>query len=998
MGPPSVGGPVPEEGEGATGRSLAEVAVRVQEYWDRFQIPARLVHGPPEGPPFRFTEGPPTANGNPHIGHVISRALKDTIVRYRRLRGDRIVSAMAGWDCHGLPVELEIEKKHGIRSKRQIEEYGVARFCDECRAGALEVAAIWEEMSRRMGYWLDYSHPYKTMDAPYIESVWWALRELYGQHLLEKGHYCLPYCPRCETALSSHEVAQGYRETTDPSVTLRLRLREDVAGPRRYLLVWTTTPWTLPSNLLVAARADLEYVGVPGPEGAEYLLASAAAARYFPEADLAQLRRYRGRDLEGRFYEPPFEFAGPAPHRYRVVLDDSVDPREGTGFVHIAPSFGPEDQRIGEREGVGFYDPLDGRAVFTDVIPPVAGKGFKAADPILLELLRSSGALVVSTTLRHTYPFCWRCDTPLVYRALDSWFVRTSRFSQELVSNNDQVAWTPAHLKAGRFGNFLGEAKDWALSRSRYWGTPLPIWRCVGGHEVCVGSFEELARLQGGPLPAPFDPHRVAVDALLLRCPECGGPMRREPYTIDGWFDSGAAPFAQYHYPFESGPFRKEAALDYVAEGLDQTRGWFYTMLVLSTALFRRPAYKACVTNGLVLDDQGRKMSKSKGNAIEPLSLLAKMGGDAVRWAFYAVDYTEPMRVSEATVRLAGQRSLGTILNVLAFYRGNALPAAARRREPAPATALLDRWILARQDATVERVTRALDRYDHHDGALAIQELVADLSTWYLRRSRPRLWTEEVTEDRRAAAETLEGVLRTTAVLLAPFAPFTAEAIHQELTEGPYTDGSASVHAARWPKPAPPDPGMLRSMEDLRRWVEAARELRQRAGVKARFPLPTLVVRCAADAPARALGPEGDELLRDEINVRELRWEAPGATTEYPEADWVRRPEPDGAMLFLSRSPTPELFREGLVRESLRRLQTARKELGLRYSDPIVLELWAAEPLADALRAESPRIGRELLSEPPSVMAWPAPAADDILRWEFEGARLAARIRKRAPV
>jgi isoleucyl-tRNA synthetase len=982
--------------EGApSGPALAELQARVLTYWDAHGVPARHLAGPPTGPVFRFTEGPPTANGRPHIGHVVARALKDSILRYRRMRGDRIVTAMAGWDCHGLPVELEVEKRHGLRSKKEIEAYGVARFCEECRTGALEVAAVWREMSRRMGYWLDYDRPYQTMDAPYIESVWWALSELYRRGLLTKGYYCLPYCPRCETPLSSHEVAQGYRETTDPSVTIRLRLHGAPGEPPRFLLVWTTTPWTLPSNLLVAARADLPYVGVRGPDGFEYILAADSVARHFPGAAPEVLARYVGRDLEEHRYDPPFPYAGPGANRYRVVLDDSVDPKEGTGFVHIAPSFGPEDQRIGEREGVEFVDPLDSRGVFTDAVPPVAGRGFKAADPILLKLLEENGVLFHHSTLRHTYPFCWRCETPLLYRAIDSWFVRTSRLTERLVANNRAVRWFPAHLRDGRFGNFLTEAKDWALSRSRYWGTPLPIWSCPAGHRVVIGSFAELVRHTSAGLPVPFDPHRVTVDALQFPCPECAAPMRREPYTIDGWFDSGSAPFAQYHYPFEPGPFDPAAPLGTVAEGLDQTRGWFYTLLVIATALFDRPAYQACVTTGLVLDEGGAKMSKSKGNAIEPLGLLERMGGDAVRWAFYVSDYTEPMRIGDTMIRQASQRTLGTLLNVLAFYRGNALP-----RSDAPAApvsgALLDRWIRARLDGTIAEVTAALDALDHRAAALALQGFVGDLSTWYLRRSRPRLWVDGVTPERQAADATLREVLLVLSRLFAPFAPFMAEAMFQELTGAAYSDPDRTVHAEPWPVPGPTDPELVARMQGVRALVELGRELRQRAGVKARMPLPRLVARVGDDSPLRTLGPEAVELLRAELNVETVELQSPNDPSEHPESAWVSTAQPDGSALFLTREPTPQLRLEGLVREAMRRLQSARKEMRLDYHDRIDLELWADGALAAALPDALPRLRSELLCERVELRAGEPPEDPAVKRWEFDGLHLAARIVRRA--
>ena len=716
--------------ESSEAPSPLAVQARVLAYWEGTGVPASVLAGRPGGPIFRFTEGPPTANGAPHLGHLVARVLKDVELRYRRMRGMHIVSPMAGWDCHGLPVELEIEKRHGLKSKKEIEAFGVERFCEDCRAGTFEVASVWQEMSRRLGYWLDYERAYRTMDPPYMESVWWSLKTLFDRGLLEKGHYVLPYCPRCETPLSSHEVAQGYRETTDPSITVRFPL-EGARGENRELLVWTTTPWTLPANLLVAARADLEYSVVRGSDGRELVLASVAVARYFPEG-IDVVERFLGTALAGRTYQPPFDTPGPGPGRYRVVLDDLVTTEEGTGLVHIAPSYGPDDQRIGAREKVGVFDPLDSRGVFTDAVPLVRGKGFKAADPILLKDLEARGRLYGHSTLRHTYPFCWRCESALLYRAIDSWFVRTSRATDRLVRYNASVQWRPEHLREGRFGNFLTEAKDWALSRSRYWGTPLPIWMCTAGHATCVGSFAELEKLVGSPLPTPFDPHRVMVDRLRVRCGTCGGETRREPYTIDGWYDSGSAPFAQFHYPFEPGPFDPAAPLDFIAEGLDQTRGWFYSLLVIATLLFDRPAYRACVTNGLVLDEGGRKMSKSKGNALEPLAMLDRYGADALRWTFLSSDYTEPMRGDESTIRKTSARTLGTLGNVIAFHLGNAradrLPPVSERPTPSGA---LDRWLLSRLETTRTEVERALESFDIGSGARAVGTFVDDLSTWY---------------------------------------------------------------------------------------------------------------------------------------------------------------------------------------------------------------------------------------------------------------------------
>ncbi|HTP55089.1 MAG TPA: isoleucine--tRNA ligase [Thermoplasmata archaeon] len=968
---------------------------RVLDYWERTGVPARVLYGRPDGPVFRFTEGPPTANGAPHLGHLVARTLKDVQLRFRRMRGDRIVSAMAGWDCHGLPVELEIEKRHGLKSKKEIEAFGVERFCDECRAGTLEVAATWREMSRRLGYWLDYDRAYRTMDPPFIESVWWSLKTLFDRGLLEKGHYVLPYCPRCETPLSSHEVAQGYRDATDPSVTVRFPLVGGSA-PARDLLVWTTTPWTLPSNLLVAARADLDYAVVRESDGREVVLASAAVPRYFPTAP-AVVAHLRGSELAGATYRAPFDSPGPGEGRHRIVLDDFVTTEEGTGFVHVAPSFGPEDQRIGARERVGVYDPLDSRGVFTDRVPLVRGRSFKAADPILTKDLDARGLLYRSETIRHTYPFCWRCDSALLYRAIDSWFVRTSRATERLVRHNASVAWVPEHLRDGRFGNILTEAKDWALSRNRYWGTPLPIWLCPAGHATCVGSFAELAERSGAPLPTPFDPHRVAVDRLRVRCAQCGADARREPYTIDGWYDSGSAPFAQFHYPFEPGPFDPTSPLDYIAEGLDQTRGWFYSLLVIATLLFDRAAYRTVLVNGMLLDEGGRKMSKSKGNAVEPMSLLARFGGDPVRWTFLSTDFTEPTRLGEATVQKTAARTLGTLENVVAFHLENArsdalAPATAR---PAP-TAALDRWLLSRLEGTRSAVTAALTEFDPRPAAGAVREFVDDLSTWYLRRSRPRFWGETGPDDRRRAHATLSYALLGLARTIAPLVPFVAEWLHQEVGEHGYRSADDSVHVADWPgELADRDPALEAAMEALRAEVEAGRELRQRAGVRSRIPLPELVVFSSAPSPVALLGEEGTALLADELNVRRVVRADPASRGSYPEADWVLREESGEVRMALSRRPTEALLEEGLVREVGRRLQQSRKEIGLRYGEPVRIELAATGPLHRALIARRNELAHELLADPLELTDGTLADGADVRRWELDGVSFSARLVRR---
>jgi isoleucyl-tRNA synthetase len=980
--------------EAAESFAPAEVERKVLDFWRRTGVPGRAVVPRDAGPVFRFSEGPPTANGPPHLGHLISRTLKDLQLRYRRQRGYRILSSQAGWDCHGLGVEIEIEKRHGLRSRKDIEAYGVERFCEECRADTLRVASVWEGMSERLGYWLDYAHPYRTMDAAYIESVWWSLRQLFDRGLLEKGHYVLPYCPRCETTLSSHEVAQGYHETTDPSVTVRYPLVRPGPTPRA-LLVWTTTPWTLPANLLVAVRADLTYAVVRLDDGSEVVVADGVRQRFVPP-DAPVVERIAGSTLVGATYEPPFDTPGPGAGRYRVVADDFVTVDEGTGIVHVAPSFGPDDYRVGAREGVGVFDPLDDRGRFTDRVAPVAGKHFKAADPLLVDDLARRGRLFRSETVRHTYPFCWRCDSALLYRAIDSWFVRTSRVTPRLVEANRTVTWVPAHLRDGRFGNFLTEAKDWALSRGRYWGTPLPIWLCASGHVTCVGSFEELAARTGKPLGPSFDPHRVEVDRLAVRCGSCGEPARREPYTIDAWYDSGAAPFAQFHYPFETGPFEPTAPLDYIAEGIDQTRGWYYTMLVLAVTLFDRPAYRACLTNGHVLDDSGRKMSKSKGNALEPSGFLEQVGADAARWGFLCVDFTEGMRVVPAEVARTAQRTVGTLGHVVSFHLANAridgLAPAPERPRPA---GLLDRWLLARLEATRESVEAAFESFDPRPAAAAVRRFVDDLSTWYLRRSRPRFWGDEGPEARSEAHRTLSYTLLGLARLVAPMLPYVAEWTYQEVGGIAYDSAERSVHFAGWPGPlAERDLALEQAMEELRATVEIVRALRQEAGVKARIPLPELRLLGAGSAVAASLGAEGDRILAEELNVRSIVRAGASPAGPLSEEAWVVRRDDGAPTIALSRRPTEDLLEEGWTRELARRLQQRRKELGLAFTDRVEIVVCAAGPLGRAIAARRDRLAHELLADRFDVTQQPIAPSDELRTWEFEGLSCSATVRR----
>lgn len=1000
------------KGTNVTQSSVA-VETRVQEYWHREGIPSLALARNPEGAPFRFTEGPPTANGKPHLGHLVARALKDSVLRHRRMQGYRVITSMAGWDCHGLPVEVEVEKSHGWRSKKNITEYGVDRFIAECRKSVFTYEETWRGMSRRMGYWLDYERPYFTMERSYVESVWWSLKRLYERGSLEKGRYVVPYCPRCETPEAAHEVAQGYKETQDPSVTIRLKaVPKDPASPPRFYLVWTTTPWTLPSNLALAVNPGMDYVVAQGNDGAEYVLVESALLRYRaagakppsqgpPAPELgAIVGRMKGSELSGLGYEPPFPGVAPrTPERFRLYPAAFVSSEEGTGIVHVAPSFGVDDYGLGTEVNLGFFDPLDSSGHFTEGVPEVRGMGFKAADPKLTALLREGGVLWREERVLHTYPFCWRCNHALMYRALETWFVRTKRVREKLIANNATVTWIPAHLRDGRFGNFLSEGKDWALSRNRYWGTPLPIWNCPEGHALAVGSFAELSDLSGGTLAADFDPHKPFVDELALTCPQHHQRLVREPYVIDCWYDSGSAPFAQYHWPFDgAGTFDPTAPLDFLAEGLDQTRGWFYSLLVLATLLFDRPAYRNVIVNGMVLDEAGQKMSKSRGNVTDPLALMERMGADAPRLATYLGPYTEPLRMSETTVRMSGTRLLTTLLNVGEFYRSNRTADQFVPVEGAPHPAgTLDRWLLSRLEGLTERVGRAMDLMDPHTAAGEINVFIEEISVWYLRRSRPRFWREGKDPGKTDAYATLSFTLTTLAKLLAPLAPHAAEHVYQIATGTDYADGSKGVHLTDWPslsgyRDTKLEEAMLRVMS----LVETGRSLRMTAQVKSRIPLAELVVANMPVADLAVLGSALHELVADELNVKRLTLltNEEFAVRQFPEEDWVLRATEDRMGLALSRTPNRELLLEGLSREIIRRIQMTRKEEKFQYTDRAALEIFLDPTLREAMDLHGTRILKECQVERVRYLeAWPPEDAEGLHRWDdVGGERLALRI------
>lgn len=856
------------------------VEERILEFWkqgDMFKKSLKLREGAKR---YVFFEGPPTANGKPHPGHVLTRAIKDLFPRYKTMCGYH-VPRKGGWDTHGLPVELEVEKELGISGKPQIEQYGVERFVEKCKESVFRYEKEHRDMTERMGFWLDMENPYITCQDAYIESVWWALKQLWEKDLLYKGHKVVPYCPRCGTALSSHEVAQGYEDVEDPSVFVRFRSADE---PETSFLVWTTTPWTLPSNVALAVAPDADYVVVR--QGGEKLILAKELADKALKGEYEVLETVPGKDLKGRKYRPIFPYVKPEKPAYYVVTADFVVMTEGTGIVHIAPAFGEDDMRVGVEYGLPVVQPVDSQGRFTPEITPWAGKFVKHADPEIIETLRESGALYKEEKYQHSYPFCWRCSTPLLYYARSSWFVRMTAVKDKLLENNNKVNWYPDHIRDGRFGNFLENVIDWAISRERYWGTPLNIWVCQDcGHHHVVGSVEEL-RSMAKALPKRLELHRPWIDQAILACPKCGADMRRVPEVLDCWFDSGSMPYAQWHYPFENREiFQEMFPADFVSEAIDQTRGWFYTLMALATTLFGEAPYKNVVVLGLVLDDQGFKMSKSKGNVVDPWEIFDNEGADALRWYLYTTSPPwNPKRFSREAISEAQRKFLGTLWNVYSFYvlyanidkfnpRKHVLPLEKR--------ALIDRWIISRLHGLIAEVREELDGYDVTTAGRKIEEFVDDLSNWYVRRSRRRYWGSDMDDDKVAAYLTLHEVLVTLAKLIAPFTPFIAEELYQNLERSVHEDDvpgvleslPESVHLCDYPvaDEATRDLGLEKSMELAREVVFLGRAGRNAVNIKNRQPLSRIIVKLR-DASERDPLLALEAIVKDELNVKTVEF------------------------------------------------------------------------------------------------------------------------------
>lgn len=1001
-------------------QSFPEREKQILQFWKDehiFEKSEEINHGKDS---YVFYDGPPTANGKPHIGHVLTRVIKDTVPRYHVMKGQD-VPRKAGWDTHGLPVELEVEKELGLDGKEQIEEYGMAEFIDRCKKSVWTYKGMWEDFSDTVGFWADMEHPYVTYHNDYIESEWWALKTIFDKGLLYKGYKIMPYCPRCGTPLSSHEVAQGYKDVKERSAIVRFRLKDEENAS---LLAWTTTPWTLPSNVALCVNPKETYARVKCGDEIFYL-AEALLDAVLGEGKYEVLSTFSGQELEYREYEPLYRFVEPKEKCWYVTCDGYVTLTDGTGVVHIAPAFGEDDAKVGRKYGLPFVQLVDGKG---EMKPETAWPGVfvKKADAPILEDLKARGLLFAAPKFEHSYPHCWRCDTPLIYYAREGWFIRMSAVKDDLIANNKTIHWIPESMGTGRFGDWLENVQDWAISRDRYWGTPLNVWKCGCGHMHAVGSIAELREMSDN-CPADIELHRPYIDAVTLRCPECGGEMRRVPEVIDCWFDSGSMPFAQHHYPFENQElFEAQFPADFISEAVDQTRGWFYSLLAISTLLFNKAPFKNVIVLGHVQDQFGQKMSKSKGNAISPFEALEKYGADPIRWYFLSNSAPWlPNKFYDKAVLDGQRRFLGTLYNTYAFY---VLYADIYQFDPTKhpleqsALTVMDRWILSRLNRTVGEVDDHMTNYRLPEAARSLQDFVEVLSNWYVRRSRERFWRDELDADSFAAFTTLYTCLSTLSRAAAPMIPFMTEEIYQNVVRTVDTNASESVHLCAYPAVDESllDPALEAEMEEVLAVVTLGRAARNGAAIKNRQPLPALYVK-----GGRPLTEEFKRIVMDELNVKavleaedasqyltysfkpQLKTVGPkygrqlgdikaalssldgtaakkqldetGVLTLALPSGEVRLAEEDllisteqtagyyavseyDRTVALDTAITPELKEEGFLREVVSKLQTMRKEGGMEVTDRIRVTFAAAGYAADVLAKNREAIMGEVLA------------------------------------
>ena len=1005
----------------------------VEKFWEDNDIFKKSMEHRKEGETYTFYDGPPTANGKPHIGHVETRTIKDMIPRYRTMKG-YMVPRKAGWDTHGLPVELEVEKMLGLDGKEQIEEYGLAPFIDKCKESVWKYKGMWEDFSRTVGFWADMDNPYVTYDDNFIESEWWALKTIWDKGLLYKGFKIVPYCPRCGTPLSSHEVAQGYKAVKERSAIVRFKVK----GEDAYFLAWTTTPWTLPSNVALCVNPEETYLKVKAADGYTYYIAKALADKVLGslaeegKAAYEVLETYVGKDLEYKEYEPLYKCAGDAAEKQKkkahfVTCDDYVTMTDGTGIVHIAPAFGEDDSRIGRNYELPFVQFVDGKGDLT-AETPYAGKFVKDADPLVLKDLDAEGKLFDAPKFEHDYPFCWRCDTPLIYYARESWFIKMTAVKDDLVRNNKTINWIPASIGEGRFGNWLENIQDWGVSRNRYWGTPLNIWECECGHQHSIGSREELYKMSGNEKAKTVEFHRPYIDEITITCPECGGQMKRVPEVIDCWFDSGAMPFAQHHYPFENKElFEQQFPANFISEAVDQTRGWFYSLLAESTLLFNKAPYKNVIVMGHVQDENGQKMSKSKGNAVDPFNALETYGADAIRWYFYTSSAPWlPKRFSGKAVQEGQRKFMGTLWNTYAFF---VLYANIDNFDASKYTLeydklpVMDKWLLSKLNSTVAEVDSNLDQYRIPEAAKALQDFVDEMSNWYVRRSRERFWAKGMEQDKINAYMTLYTALVTICKAAAPMIPFMTEDIYQNLVRSNDASAPESIHLCDFPVVNKDhiDKKLEEDMEDVLDAVVMGRACRNEAAIKNRQPISRMYIK--ADF---TLSEFYQEIIEDELNVKEvvftddvrdftsytfkpqLRTVGPkygkqlggiqkhlaaldgNAAMDELNADGALKFDVDGVAVELTKDDllidmaqkegyvsqednrmtvvldtnlTPELVEEGFVYEIISKIQTMRKESGFEVTDHIRVSINGNDRLSEIARKNKDAISGKVLAD-----------------------------------
>ena len=1031
--------------------NFVEREKKTEKFWEDHDIFRKSIDLRAGGKTYTFYDGPPTANGKPHIGHVLTRVIKDMIPRYKTMKGYHVLRK-AGWDTHGLPVELEVEKELGLDGKDQIEAYGLEPFIKKCKESVWKYKGMWEKFSNTVGFWADMENPYVTYDNSFIESEWWALKKIWEKGLLYKGFKIVPYCPRCGTPLSSHEVAQGYKDVKDRSVTVKMKVKD---AENTYFLVWTTTPWTLPSNVALCVNPDVTYVKVQ-TESAAYILAAELVASNI-EGPYEITASYAGSELEGMEYEPLYSFKEPEGKAYYVTCDGYVTTSDGTGIVHIAPAFGADDAQVGRKYGLPFLQLVDNKGKMT-AETPWAGLFCKDADKEIIKDLNTRGLLYKVIPFEHSYPYCWRCDTPLIYYARDSWFIKMTDVREQLIKNNDKVNWIPESIGKGRFGDWLKNVQDWGISRDRYWGTPLNIWECACGHRHAVGSIAELKSMSDN-CPEEIELHRPYIDAVTLRCPECGGTMTRVKEVIDCWFDSGAMPFAQWHYPFENKEiFEENFPADFISEAVDQTRGWFYSLMAISTLIFDETPYKNVIVLGLVQDENGQKMSKSKGNAVDPFEALETYGADAIRWYFYSNSAPWLPNKFYAKAVTEGQRKfLGTLWNTYAFY---VLYANIDAFDPTKYAleydrlSVMDKWIISRLNTVVKTADSYLENYKITETAKLLQDFVDELSNWYVRRSRERFWVKGMPQDKINAYMTLYTVLTTFVKICAPMIPFMADDIYRNLVCSVDPTAPESVHLCDFPtaEESRIDTALEEEMELVLEIVVLGRAARNNANLKNRQPLRRMLVK--AD---RSFDAFYAEIAAEELNVKEIEFtQDVSAFTSYsfkPQlktlgpkygkdlgkirallseldgAAAMRELEESGTLVLdlgekeavlgkedllietaqkegfetaadrgvtvvLETTLTPELIEEGFVRELISRIQTMRKEAGYEVLDHIVVYQAGSQEIKNYMMRNEPEIRAEVLAE--SVCYGEEFIPSDAYRkdWNINGFDTALAVRK----